>query len=99
MRLAVVRQADSFEKTDKYNDFYRDPRPWAAAAAHALSRDVIGLTARGFRQTAWLKETLPEVVGEQSAVFTSQYRRARDTAELALPAIQAEVTGLLDEQH
>ncbi|MFF0486819.1 histidine phosphatase family protein [Streptomyces sp. NPDC004435] len=99
MILAVVRHAESVENADKYKGFYQDPRPWAGAAAHALSRDVIGLTARGFRQTAWLNETLPTVVGERPHVFVSQYRRARDTAELALPGIQAEVTGLLNEQH
>ncbi|GGY79075.1 hypothetical protein GCM10010363_70030 [Streptomyces omiyaensis] len=99
MRLAVVRHAESVENADKYNGFYQDPRPWAGAAAHALSRDVIGLTVRGFRQTEWLGETLPTVVGEEPAVFVSQYRRARDTAELAMPEIQAEVTGLLNEQH
>ncbi|MEU7021046.1 histidine phosphatase family protein [Streptomyces sp. NPDC046203] len=99
MRLAVVRHAESVENADKYNGFYQDPRPWTGAAAHALSRDVIGLTARGFRQTAWLGETLPQVVGDGPAVFVSQYRRARDTAELAMPGITAEVTGLLNEQH
>ncbi|MFE5302470.1 phosphoglycerate mutase family protein, partial [Streptomyces sp. NPDC056632] len=57
------------------------------------------MTARGFRQTACLNETLPQVVRERPRVFVSQYRRARDTAELALPTIQAEVTGLLNEQH
>lgn len=99
MRLAVVRHAESVENADKYNGFYQDPRPWAGAVAHALSRDVIGLTARGFRQTAWLNKTLPQVMEERPRVFVSQYRRAQDTAELAPPAIQAEVTGLLSEQH
>ncbi|PZT75798.1 MULTISPECIES: histidine phosphatase family protein [unclassified Streptomyces] len=99
MRLAVVRHAESVENADKHNGFYQDPRPWSGTAAHALSRDVIGLTARGFRQTVWLSETLPRIVGERPQVFVSQYRRARDTAELALPTIQAEVTGLLNEQH
>ncbi|WP_329625943.1 histidine phosphatase family protein (plasmid) [Streptomyces sp. NBC_01255] len=99
MILAVVRHAESVENADKYNGFYQDPRPWAGEAAHALSRDVVGLTARGFRQSVWLGGTLPPVVGEQPVVFTSQYRRARDTAELAMPAVQAEVTGLLNEQH
>lgn len=99
MILAVVRHAESVENADKYNGFYQDPRPWAGEAAHALSRDVVGLTAWGFCQSVWLGGTLPPVVGERPVVFTSQYRRARDTAELALPGITAEVTELLAEQH
>ncbi|MFE5595233.1 phosphoglycerate mutase family protein [Streptomyces sp. NPDC056549] len=57
------------------------------------------MTAQGFRQAVWLGGVLQSVVGERPVVFTSQYQRTRDTADLAMPAIRAEVTGLLNEQR
>ncbi|MET7305330.1 phosphoglycerate mutase family protein [Embleya sp. NPDC005575] len=102
MILAVVRHAESTENATKYTGFYQDPRPWTGPAAHALARDIVGLTPRGFRQAVWLAETLPELVGPAPSVFTSQYRRAIDTAAIAFPTLgegRTRVTVLLNEQH
>ncbi|WP_410786389.1 histidine phosphatase family protein [Kribbella sp. C-35] len=102
MTLLVIRHAESIENADKYNGFYQDPRPYSGAAAHALSRSVVGLTPRGFRQTQWLAEVLPPLAGPEPRVYTSTYRRAIDTAALAvqdLPDGWPRETPLLDEQH
>lgn len=99
MTLAVIRHAESTENAAKHTTFYRDPRPWSGTAAHALSQDIVGLTPRGAEQCLWLRRTLPEMIGPTPAVRTSQYRRARDTAELALPGMPCEVTAALNEQH
>ncbi|MEU6331987.1 phosphoglycerate mutase family protein [Streptomyces sp. NPDC047049] len=98
LTLAVIRHAESTENATKPT-FYRDPRPWTAAAAHALSRDLVGLTPRGFEQCLWLRRTLPELLGPAPVVRTSQYRRSQDTAALALPGALSEVTAALNEQH
>ncbi|UQA91460.1 histidine phosphatase family protein [Streptomyces halobius] len=98
LTLALVRHAESTENARK-TTFYRDPRPWTGAAAHALSRDLVGLTPRGFEQCLWLRRTLPQLVGPAPVVLTSQYRRAQDTAALALPGLPSEVTAALNEQH
>ncbi|MCX4902372.1 histidine phosphatase family protein [Streptomyces sp. NBC_00892] len=97
--LFLVRHAESIENATKYTGFYANPRPWTGPAAHALSRDVVGLTPRGFLQCLWLGKTLLELTGPDPLIHTSQYRRARDTAVLALPARPYEVTALLNEQH
>ncbi|MFF3015520.1 histidine phosphatase family protein [Streptomyces sp. NPDC057939] len=97
--LFLVRHAESIENATKYTGLYEDPRPWTGPAAHALSRDVVGLTPRGFLQCLWLREALRELAGPEPAVRTSQYRRALDTAALALPGLPFEVTALLNEQH
>ncbi|PZT71485.1 histidine phosphatase family protein [Streptomyces sp. AC1-42T] len=99
MLVAVVRHAESTENATKYTGFYQDPRPWSGEAAHALSRDVVGLTPRGFHQSVWLRAALAELTGPQPHLYTSQYRRALDTAALALPGRAPEVTPLLNEQH
>ncbi|MER6253563.1 histidine phosphatase family protein [Streptomyces sp. NPDC001584] len=99
MRLVLVRHAESTENATKNSGFYQNPRPWTGAAAHALSRDLVGLTPRGFRQCQWLRRALPDFLDRNPHPFTSEYRRARDTAELALPGRPAEVTALLNEQH
>lgn len=97
--LFLVRHAESIENATKYAGFYEDPRPWTGSAAHALSRDVVGLTPRGFAQCLWLRQTLRDLTGPDPVVRTSQYRRALDTAVLALPGVPFEVTRLLNEQH
>ncbi|MFF2927152.1 histidine phosphatase family protein [Streptomyces celluloflavus] len=97
--LFLVRHAESIENATKYTGFYEDPRPWTGPAAHALSRDVVGLTPRGFLQSLWLRQTLADVTGPDPEVHASQYRRALDTAVLALPGLPYEVTALLNEQH
>nr|ANO42826.1 hypothetical protein A8713_036915 [Streptomyces sp. SAT1] len=97
--LFLVRHAESVENATKCTGFYDNPRPWTGPAAHALSRDVVGLTPRGFLQCLWLRRTLRELTGPDPAVRTSEYRRARDTAALALPGTPYEVTALLNEQH
>ncbi|MEU5836336.1 phosphoglycerate mutase family protein [Streptomyces diacarni] len=99
MLLALVRHAESVENATKYTGFYRNPRPWNSAAAHDLSRDIVGLTPRGFTQCLWLRETLAHELGAPPQVWTSRYRRARDTAALAFPRCRPQATGLLDEQH
>ncbi|SBV00375.1 Broad specificity phosphatase PhoE [Streptomyces sp. Ncost-T6T-1] len=99
MLLTVVRHAESIENATKHTSFYQDPRPWDSQAAHALSRDLVGLTPRGYRQCLWLRTVLDDLVGRDPYVFSSQYRRALDTAELALPGQAADVTALLNEQH
>lgn len=102
MMLAVVRHAESTENATKYAGFYQDPRPWSGEAAHALSRDIVGLTPRGFRQALWLAEVLPGLVGDHPRVYCSQYRRALDTAAIAFPYLPEDsllVTGALNEQH
>ncbi|MFD7532264.1 histidine phosphatase family protein [Streptomyces sp. NPDC059849] len=95
----LVRHAESIENATKYTGFYENPRPWTGPAAHALSRDVVGLTPRGFRQCLWLRQALADLTGPDPVVRTSQYRRAIDTAALALPGLPYEVTALLDEQN
>ena len=97
--LFLVRHAESVENATKYTGFYDNPRPWTGPAAHALSRDIVGLTPRGFLQCLWLRDTLRDLTGPDPAIHTSQYRRARDTAELAMPGRPHEVTALLNEQH
>lgn len=105
MVLAVVRHAESIENADKYNGFYQDRRPYDGRAAHEISRNVVGLTPRGFRQAVWLGQELAEVGGLAGAgrvrVFASTYRRSIDTAEVAFGtwACGIERTALLDEQH
>lgn len=102
MFLVLVRHAESTENATKYTGFYQDPRPWSGPAAHALSRDIVGLTPRGFQQAVWLAATLPDLVGPAPSVFTSQYRRAIDTAAIAFPELNEgwpQVTPLLNEQH
>jgi broad specificity phosphatase PhoE len=99
MLVAVVRHAQSTENATKNTGFYQDPRPWTGPAAHALSRDLVGLTPLGFRQSVWLHEALTDLVGPRPRLYTSQYRRALDTAALALPGRTPEVTPLLNEQH
>ncbi|MEV5785068.1 histidine phosphatase family protein [Streptomyces sp. NPDC052287] len=96
--LFLVRHAESIENATKHTGFYEDLRPWTGPAAHALSRDVIGLTPRGFLQCLWLRETR-DLTGPEPAIHSSQYRRARDTVALALPGLPFEVTALLNEQH
>ncbi|PBC87080.1 MULTISPECIES: histidine phosphatase family protein [unclassified Streptomyces] len=98
LTLAVIRHAESTENATKPN-FYLDPRPWTATAAHALSRDLVGLTPRGFEQCLWLRRTLPDLLGPDPVVRTSQYRRSQDTAALALPGLPSEATAVLNEQH
>ena len=63
---------------------------------YMLSRDLVELTPRGFRQCQWLRGVLDDFAGRAPAVYCSQYRRARDTADLALPGRAAEVTALLN---
>ncbi|KJS58982.1 histidine phosphatase family protein [Streptomyces rubellomurinus] len=102
MPLLVVRHAESVENADKYNGFYQDPRPYSGPAAHTISRTIVGLTPRGFRQAQWLAGVLPEIVGPEPHVYTSTYRRAIDTAAIALPDLPNGwplETALLDEQH
>jgi broad specificity phosphatase PhoE len=102
MVLVVVRHAQSIENATKYTGFYRARRPYGAAVAHEISRDVVGLTPTGFRQCEWLASELASLAGPRLQVFTSTYRRAIDTAEVAfgqLPDGQVERTALLDEQH
>lgn len=99
MLLTVVRHAESTENATKHTGFYQDPRPWTGPAAHALSRDLVGLTPRGFQQCQWLRTTFANLAGPDPYVYCSQYRRALDTAELALPGRAADVTALLNEQH
>ncbi|MFD4906508.1 histidine phosphatase family protein [Kitasatospora purpeofusca] len=102
MTLLVVRHAESVENADKDNGFYQDPRPYSGDAAHAISRTIVGLTPRGFRQAQWLAEVLPQLAGPEPHVYTSTYRRAIDTAAIALPALPDGwpwQTALLDEQH
>ncbi|MFI8007934.1 histidine phosphatase family protein [Streptomyces sp. NPDC086010] len=97
--LFIVRHAESIENATKYTGFYDNPRPWTGPAAHALSRDIVGLTPRGFLQCLWLRQTLRDLTGPDPAIRTSQYRRTLDTAALALPGRPYEVTALLNEQH
>ncbi|WP_435598205.1 histidine phosphatase family protein [Streptomyces anulatus] len=99
MLLTVVRHAESIENATRHTSFYQDPRPWNSPAAHALSRDLVGLTPRGYRQCQWLRTALDELVGRDPYVYSSPYRRALDTVELALPGQSADVTALLSEQH
>ncbi|MEO3978092.1 histidine phosphatase family protein [Streptomyces sp. CAU 1734] len=97
--LFLVRHAESIENATKYTGFYDNPRPWTGPAAHALSRDIVGLTPRGFLQCLWLRQTLRNLTGPDPAIRTSQYRRALDTTTLALPGLPYETTALLNEQH
>ncbi|MFJ9946654.1 histidine phosphatase family protein [Kitasatospora sp. NPDC091207] len=102
MPLLVIRHAESVENADKYNGFYQDPRPYSGAAAHAISRTIVGLTPRGFRQAQWLAEVLPQLASSDLHVYTLTYRRAIDTAAIALPTLPdgwPRQTALLDEQH
>jgi broad specificity phosphatase PhoE len=100
--LLIIRHAESVENADKYNGFYQDPRPYSGTAAHSISRSLVGLTPRGFQQAQWLAETLSALVDREPHVYTSTYRRAIDTAAIALPNIPEgwpQQTPLLDEQH
>lgn len=102
MTLLIIRHAESVENADKYNGFYQDPRPYSGAAAHTISRTLVGLTPRGFRQAQWLAKTLPDLVQHEPRVYTSTYRRTIDTAAIALPGLPGgwpQPTPLLDEQH
>lgn len=102
MTLLIIRHAESVENADKYNGFYQDPRPYDGRAAHRISRHIVGLTPRGFRQAQWLGEILPTISHDDQQVYTSRYRRAIDTALIALPKLPEpwpRQTGLLDEQH
>lgn len=102
MVLAVARHAESVENADKYNGFYTDRRPYSGQAAHQISRNIVGLTPRGFRQALWLGEALADLGGPGVRVYSSTYRRAIDTAAVAfpwLPAGEHHRTPLLDEQH
>lgn len=98
----VVRHAESVENADKYNGFYQDRRPYSGQAAHQMSRNIVGLTPRGFRQAVWLGQALADVTGPDTGVYTSTYRRAIDTAAIAFPDLPdgwPQRTPLLDEQH
>ncbi|MGH3773612.1 MAG: histidine phosphatase family protein [Pseudonocardiaceae bacterium] len=98
----MVRHAESIENADKYRSFYADRRPYSGQVAHTISRDVVGLTPRGFHQCLWLSQALADLSGPRLRVFTSTYRRAIDTAELAFPDLphgRPQSTTLLDEQH
>jgi broad specificity phosphatase PhoE len=102
MVFAVIRHAESIENADKYNGFYQDRRPYDGRAAHEISRNVVGLTPRGFHQALWLDQALAGLVGSaRTRVFTSTYRRAIDTAAIAFPGLDGRIerTSLLDEQH
>jgi len=102
MTLLIIRHAESVENADKYNGFYQDPRPYCGAVAHNISRSLVGLTPRGFRQDQWLAETLPGLMRYEPRAYTSTYRRAIDTAAIAMPDIPEgwlQQTPLLDEQH
>ncbi|NDL60228.1 histidine phosphatase family protein [Phytoactinopolyspora mesophila] len=102
MTLLIIRHAESVENADKYNGFYQDPRPFSGATAHGISRNLVGLTPRGFRQAQWLAETIPALMHDTLAIYTSTYRRAIDTAAIALPTVPdgwPRPTPLLDEQH
>lgn len=102
MVLAVIRHAESIENADKYRGFYSDRRPCSGQVAHEISRKVVGLTPRGFRQSLWLGQELADLAGPDLRVYTSTYRRAIDTAELAFPDLVdgwPQSTALLDEQH
>jgi broad specificity phosphatase PhoE len=102
MGLLIIRHAESVENADKYNGFYQNPRPYDALAAHRISRQVVGLTPKGFRQAQWLGEILPTIASDDKQVYTSRYRRAIDTALIALPKLAEpwpRQTALLDEQH
>ncbi|MFE7591925.1 histidine phosphatase family protein [Kitasatospora sp. NPDC057512] len=102
MTLLVIRHAESVENADKYRGFYQDPRPYNGATAHTISRTVVGLTPLGFRQAQWLAGVLPQITGPEPHVYTSTYRRAVDTAVIALPGLPdgwPRQTALLDEQH
>ncbi|GAA2815890.1 histidine phosphatase family protein [Kribbella solani] len=102
MVLLIVRHAESVENADKYNGFYQDPRPYDGFAAQLISRQVVGLTPRGFLQAQWLGAVLPTLGRARRNVYTSTYRRAIDTALIAFPDLCApwpRRTSLLDEQH
>lgn len=102
MTLLIIRHAESVENADKYDGFYQDPRPYHGTAAHRISRHIVGLTPRGFRQALWLHEILPTLTSGSVRVYTSTYRRAIDTASIAYPQLttcRARQTPLLDEQH
>lgn len=102
MGLVIIRHAESVENANKYNGFYQDPRPYDGLAAHRISRHIVGLTPRGFRQAQWLGEILPTISHGDKQVYTSTYRRAIDTALIALPELRKpwpKQTALLDEQH
>jgi broad specificity phosphatase PhoE len=102
MVLVVVRHAESIENADKYNGFYQDCRPYSGKAAHEISRNIVGLTPRGFRQALWLGDALADLDGPGLSVYTSTYRRAIDTAAIAFPDLPDDWprrTVLLDEQH
>jgi len=99
MVLVVVRHAESVENAAKYDGFYHDRRPYGGAAAHDISKNLVGLTPTGFRQCLWLAEALADLNGLRMRVYTSTYRRAIDTAEAAFGPARFRQTSLLDEQH
>jgi len=101
MVLVVARHAESVENADKHNGFYQHRRPYNGHAAHQISRSIVGLTPRGFRQALWLGEALADLGQAGVRVYASTYRRAIDTAAIAFPWLPdgAQRTPLLDEQH
>jgi broad specificity phosphatase PhoE len=102
MVLVVVRHAESVENADKYNGFYHARRPYDGPAAHEISRNVVGLTPRGFHQALWVAGALGDLTSPGLRVYTSTYRRAIDTAVVAFPGLRdgwPRQTALLDEQH
>lgn len=102
MVLVVVRHAESVENADKYDGFYHDRRPYDGRAAHEISRNVVGLTPRGFRQAMWLGDAFGSLNGPNLRVYCSTYRRAIDTAVVAFPSLPdgwPRRIALLDEQH
>ncbi|MBC6465497.1 histidine phosphatase family protein [Actinomadura alba] len=65
-----------------------------------MSRNVVGLTPLGFRQSVWLGEALADL--NPKCVFTCTYRRSIDTAAITFPDLpegRPRRTALLDEQH
>lgn len=97
MVLALVRHAESVENATKYDGFYVQPRPYDGPTAHHISRALVGLTPRGFRQALWLADALGDLA--DAATYTSTYRRSIDTAAVAWPQRAPLQSPLLDEQH
>jgi broad specificity phosphatase PhoE len=102
MVLVVLRHAESVENADKYHGFYRERRPYSGTVAHEISRNVVGLTPRGFRQSLALGASLKRLFGAAPRVYTSTYRRSIDSAFVAFPDLPdgwPRMTPMLDEQH
>ncbi|MFJ9420289.1 hypothetical protein ACIRPT_39995 [Streptomyces sp. NPDC101227] len=47
------------------------PPPLGRNGGHALSRDLVGLTPRGFEQCLWLRRRLPDLVGSAPAAAST----------------------------